>query len=347
MVLPCTTGELAARLGAELDGPTSLPVAGVEAIERAGPTDLTFIRSGVFAQAWATSRAMAALVSRSVEVPGHDARTRALLRVEDADLALISILELLAPEPPRRAGIHPTAWVDPQASVDPSASIGPMCVVGPGVVVGRDATLLSRVTMAAGARVGDRTIIHPGCVVQERCSIGRDCILHPNVVIGADGFGFRPSPNGIRKVPHVGTVEVGDLVEIGACSCIDRAKLGATVIGDDTKIDNLVQIAHNARIGRSCLICGNVGIAGSVVVEDQVVIGAGAGISDGVTIGKGARIGGFAGVIESVPPGESWLGYRAGPAKRERANLVALADLAEHVRLLRKLEQRLDALDPP
>lgn len=345
MVLPSTAGQVAERLGAALEGPPGLAISGLEAIERAGPTQLTFIRSGAFANAWASCRAGSALVSNGIDVPGHDATRRALLRVPDADLALISLLELLAPGPGAAPGVHALACVEPGAEVSPGAHVGPFCFIASGARIEAGVMLHSRVTIGRGARIGAGTVVHSGCVIQERCAVGRDCILHPNIVIGADGFGYRATREGIRKVPHVGTVEIGDRVEIGASTCIDRAKFGATTVGDDTKIDNLVQVGHNARIGRSCLVCGNVGIAGSVVIEDGVVIGAGAGIADGVTIGAGAKIAGMAGVADAVPAGEAWLGYRAGPAKKAMANLIAHGELAETIRLVRKLEQRIEALE--
>ncbi|MEX2218462.1 MAG: UDP-3-O-(3-hydroxymyristoyl)glucosamine N-acyltransferase, partial [Phycisphaerales bacterium] len=254
-----TTGSLARALGATLVGRDDLPLAGIDSVDRAGPGSLTFIRTAAFAAQWARSRASAALVTRGVEVPGHDPAARALLVVESADLALVKALALFAPEAQRGTpGVHPSAVVDPAARVDPSASVGPCCVVGAGAVIGAGVRLISGVSVGRGATIGDGSVLHHGVYVGERCVLGRRCVLWPGVVVGADGFGYMPDPSGrgVLKYPHIGTVEIGDEVEVGANTCIDRAKFAATVIGDGTKIDNLCQIGHNVRVGRACLICG-------------------------------------------------------------------------------------------
>jgi len=313
-----TTGSLAALLGAELQGPPDLPVTHVDALERAAPGAITFIRSAKFAARWASSSASAALVTRGLDVPGHDAARRALLLVPDADLALNTVLEAFAsrqaPEA-RLSGVHGTAAVELSATVDPTAWIGPLCRVGPDAHIGAGACLVAGVSVGRGVRIGRHCVLHPGSCVYDRCTIGDGCILHAGAVIGADGFGYRPAPDGrgVVKIPHIGTVELGAGVEVGANSCIDRAKFGVTRVGAGTKIDNLVQIGHNCDIGRACLICGLVGIAGSVTLGDGVIVGGQAGIKDNVTIGPGARIGAHAGVECDVPAGEAWSGYPARP----------------------------------
>jgi len=250
-----TTGSIAASLPAELIGPSDIGIRGVESVDAADPGELTFIRSTRFAHKWATSRASAALVTRGVEVHGHDPSKRALLIVDNADLAMISILRLFAPRSAGlKPGVHPTAIVDPSARIGQGVHIGPWCSVGPGAVIGDGCVLFSSVTIGEEVSVGAITRLHPGVRVLDRCTIGAACELWPNVVIGADGFGYVPSPDrrGLLKVPHIGTVEIGDGVDIGACTCVDRGKFGATVIGAGTKIDNHVQIGHNTRIGRGC-----------------------------------------------------------------------------------------------
>jgi UDP-3-O-[3-hydroxymyristoyl] glucosamine N-acyltransferase len=339
-----TTGSLAALLGAELIGPAHLTIDHLETVDRAGPGALTFIRNGAFAAEWASSRATAALVSRGVDVPGHDASARALLVVPDADLALITVLELFAPaKAPVEPGVHSSAVVDPSASISPGASVGPCCVVHAGAVVEHGAVLVSGVTIGAESRVGRGTVLHPGAVVGDRCRVGEHCILHAGVVLGADGFGYRPAPvgAGVVKIPHIGIVELGNHVEIGANSCIDRAKFGATVIGDGTKIDNLVQIAHNCRIGRGCLICGKCGLSGSVTLGDGVILAGGVHVADNLSLGAGARVAANGGVINDIPAGETWLGLPAMPAGEGTRNYAAFRKLAELARTVRKLEKRL------
>lgn len=311
---PQTTGSLAARLGAELVGPGDLPIAGVETIERAGPAHLVFVRSSRYAEGWAKSRASAALVGRGVKMPPKEGA--ALLVVGDVDEALSTVLDLLGPAPAvRPPGRHPTAVVDPSASIASSVCIGPHCVVEAGAVLEDGVVLVARAFIGRGSRIGAGTVLHPGVTVYERCKIGRGCILHAGVVIGADGFGYRPTAAGLIKVPHIGDVVVGDQVEIGAGSCIDRGKFGSTSIGAGTKIDNLVQVGHNATVGRSVVLCGQVGLAGSCVIGDGALLGGQAGIADHLTVGPMARIGAASGVLEDVPAKSSWLGYPAIPSR--------------------------------
>lgn len=310
-----TTAAVAKLLGAELVGPGDISLSSFDTLDRADRGGLTFIRDDKFAAGWGKSRASAAIVTRGVSVPEHDPATRALLVVQNADHALSVLLGHLASivavvSPPGR---HPTAQIDATAQIAPTASIGPLCTIGAGAVIGENTVLVARVHIGAGARIGAAGLLHPGVTILDRCVIGARAIIHAGVVIGADGFGFLPSPDGrgVMKIPHVGNVEIGDDVEIGANSCIDRAKMGSTRIGSGTKLDNMVQIGHGVQIGRHCLIAAQVGIAGSVVVEDGVRMGGQVGIGDALRIGAGAMLAGKAGVMRSVPAGETWFGYPA------------------------------------
>jgi len=329
-------------LQAELIGPSNLSITGVDSIDAAGPGAITFIRSGRFAARWADSHASAAVVTRGISVGGHDPTKRALLIVDNADLAMVSLLKLFSPPRTRYApGVHPTAIVDRSATIGQGAHVGPHCVVGADAVIGDGTVLVSNVHVGAEVSVGAISTLHPGVVILERCSIGSACILWPNVVIGADGFGYVPAADrrGLIKVPHIGHVVVGDGVEIGANSCIDRGKFGPTTIGAGTKIDNHVQIGHNVQVGRSCIICGVVGIGGSAIIGDGVTVAGHVGISDGITVGAGATIAAKAGVISDVPPGETWFGTPAGPHKEQMRNFAALRKLSDHMRKLKKLEK--------
>ena len=339
-----TTGDLASRLAAELRGPGDLRLSRLDTIEQADASSLTFIRDAKNAAKWASSRAGAAVVSRHVAndptaapppIPG-----RALVVVDDADLALIAVLEWLAPPSPAEApGASPLSAVSPEARVAPSAHIGPHCTIGPGAVIGERCTLRSAVTIGPGAVIGDDCDLHPGVVVYARSRIGARCRLHAGAVVGADGFGYRPSPDkrGLVKVPHIGIVEIHDDVEIGANTTIDRAKFGATVIGAGTKIDNLVQIGHNVRVGRSCIICGCAALAGSVTLGDGVTLAGGVGLADGITVGSGATIGARSGVMDDIPPGEMWVGYPARPARQTMRIIAAMQQLPDVMSQVRKL----------
>ncbi len=247
--------------------------------------------------------------------------------VPDADLALIKILSLFAPRTPAPPpGIHPTAYVDPSARVAATASIGPHCVISAGATVAEHAVLMAHDFVGENASVGPGTRLHPGVRILERCTVGGSCTLYPGVVIGADGFGYRPDPSGdgLVKVPHIGDVVVEDHVEIGANSCIDRAKFSSTIIGAGTKIDNLVQIAHNCLVGRCCVLCGGTMLAGSVTLGDGVVLGGQVGVADNVTIGAGSRVGAKAGVNNDIPGGADYMGHPAGPASEWRRTFAKL-----------------------
>ncbi|HZW06162.1 MAG TPA: UDP-3-O-(3-hydroxymyristoyl)glucosamine N-acyltransferase, partial [Phycisphaerales bacterium] len=330
-----TTGQLAAELGAALTGPADIAISGAEALDQAAPGQVAFVRSPKFAKAWPSSRASAVLVTRGIELaPGAalDGSPRAVLTVTDADLAMTRVLELLMPAAPVPApGVHQTAIVDSSAAVHPSAHVGPFVTVGPGSTVASGAVLHAGVRIGAAASIGEGTVLHANVVVQDRCVIGARCVLHPAVVIGADGFGYRfdPISQSLLKIPHIGHVHVGNDVEVGAGSCIDRGKFGATTVGDGTKIDNLVQVGHNCRVGRGVIICGCVALAGSVTIGDGVMIGGGAGVADNITVGAGARIAGKSGVMNDVPPGETVTGAPALPHRDWARAHVALRRLAD------------------
>jgi UDP-3-O-[3-hydroxymyristoyl] glucosamine N-acyltransferase len=288
-----TAGEIASLAGGRLDGPSDLVIRGLDTVDAAGPDELTFIGDASYAGRWASSRAGAALVTEGLEPDGHDPATRALIYVESADLAMGAILDHLAPELPGPApGVHETAFVDPTATIGADCRIGPRVCIGPRTVVGDRAVIHAGVSIFDDVRIGDDCTIWANAVLRKRTVLGDRVVLHSGVVLGTEGFGYRPSPDGRRilHIPHIGHVEIGDDVEIGANSAVDRGKFGPTRIGAQTKIDNLVQIGHNCRIGRGCMISGLAGIAGSVTLEDGVIIGGGAGLRDHITIGAGAKI---------------------------------------------------------
>ena len=325
-----TTRDIAEMLGGELRGPGDVSIEGVEQLDRAGPTHLTFIGDEKYARRWAGSSAGAALVARTLSVePGDD---RAVILVDDADLAMAKVLEHFAPAPPRpAAGVHENAVVDPDACIGEDCRIGPGCVIGPGARIGDRCVLHAGVAVMDDAEIGDDGVLWPGVVVRERCVIGRRCILHANVVVGADGFGYRPDPEGrgLVKIPQIGIVRIGDDVELGAGTCIDRAKFSATEIGDGSKLDNLVQVGHNCRIGRSVVIAGHVAFAGSVTVGDGAMIGGMVAIADHLTIGPGAQLAGGAQLMRDIPAGETWGSIPARPLKTALREHLAIQKLPD------------------
>lgn len=327
--------ELAQLIGAQLLGPGDVTVDRIETLELAQAGALTFIRSHKFAKMWPTSKAAAAVISRDIPlaslVPDFDPIepkfSRPLLVVPDVDMALIQAAAPFAPSANDAApGVHPGAHVAADATIDPSASIGPGCTVMGGAHIGAGAILLANAMVGHHARIGRGTILHPGAAVLDRCVVGDQCVIHSNATIGADGFGFRPSPDGrgLIKIPHIGNVVLGHQVEVGACTCIDRAKFGSTTIGDGTKIDNLVQVGHGCHIGRCCILCGHVGLSGSVTLGDGVILGGKVGVADNVEIGAGAKVAAFSGVSGNIPAGATYMGAPAGPISEWRRSYAAL-----------------------
>lgn len=340
-----TVGALATQLGAALDGPESLVVDGLNSLDLAGPSELSFIGSVSYAARWVESKALAAVVTQGVIVPGHDARTRALLRVPDADLALAELLALFAPDAPVAApGIHPHATVDPTAQIDPSASIGARCTIGAGTAIGARTVLETGVNIGSDVTIGRDCIIRAGVVIRERCTLGHRVSIHSNSVIGADGFGYRPDGRGgIQKLPHIGTVEIHDDVEIGACSTVDRAKFGKTVIGAHTKIDNLVQIGHNVRIGRGCVFAAQSGIAGTVEIGDYCQLGAKSGVADHLRVGSQVRIAAMTGLSRDADDGAELAGAPAIDRRRFWQLQATLRKLPELIKAVARLEQQFHA----
>jgi UDP-3-O-[3-hydroxymyristoyl] glucosamine N-acyltransferase len=311
-----------------LEGNTSQLINGPEQLEKAGCNHITFIGSQKYARLWETSKACAAIVDEKLKIEPGDGR--AFIRVKNADLAMAKLLELFDPGPPQfDVDIHPTAVIHDSAVIGNACKIGAGCYVGKNVVLGDGVILYPNVTILDETKIGQGTVVWSGTVIRERTEIGKFCIFHTNVSIGADGFGYRPSDDGrgLVKIPQIGNVVIGNAVEIGANSCVDRGKFSSTVIGDGCKIDNLVQIAHNCVLGRFCIMAGSSGLAGSVTLGDGVIIGGSASIKDHVTIHSGAVVGGGSGVMNDVPAGKTVLGYPAGDARETLKQWVAIRKL--------------------
>ena len=330
-----TVEEICSTVAGSLVGDPSLVLSGVEELSFARNGHLTFVGHKDYIARWDESGATAAIANADLDIqPGEG---RALILVPDADLAMAVVLGMFAPDPPQCGpGIHPDAVVASSAVIGEDASIGAGCYVGPDVVLEAGTRLYPNVTVLDGSKIGSGSVIWSGTVIRERCRIGHGCIIHPNVTIGADGFGFRPSADGrgLTKVPQIGSVEIGNEVEIGSGTCIDRGKFSRTVVGDGTKLDNQVQIGHNCILGRCCVMAGQSGLAGSVTLGDGVVIGGGARVRDHVTVGDGVQIGGNATVLKDLAAGSRVLGT---PATDSRAAIRQWAAMKELPGLLKKL----------
>ncbi|MCW1148812.1 UDP-3-O-(3-hydroxymyristoyl)glucosamine N-acyltransferase [Flavobacterium lacisediminis] len=310
-----TIEEINEVLKGTIVGSTSIKITAPEQLDIANETEISFIGNKKYEKFWATSKACVAVVNEDISIePGEN---RAFIKVKNADLAMSQVLTLFAPPPPVfKTNIHQTATIDETAKIGDGVKIGANCYVGPNVVIRENTILYPNVTILDESTIGKNTTIWPGAVVRERCHIGNDCIIHPNATIGADGFGFRPDPErGLVKIPQIGNVIIGNNVEIGANSSVDRGKFSSTILGDGCKIDNLVQIGHNSKLGMFCIMAGNSGLAGSVTLGNGVIIGGSASIKDHVTIGDGAMIGAGSGVAADVEAGKTMLGYPAIDAK--------------------------------
>jgi len=338
-----TAQSIASLVGGTLTGPADLPITGLAEVSRAQPGDLTLLGSERFVEAWPGSRASAALIARDLQAEPGDGR--ALIAVDNPDLAMAAVLEqFMPPAPTVPPGVHPSAVVDPSATLGEGVAVGPHCYVGPGATLGDHCVLHHRVTVMDDAQLGAHGVCHAGVVIGSRCVVGRCAILHANAVIGTDGFGYRPGNRDagqppIVKIPHVGHVVIGDHVEIGAATCIDRGKFDATTIGSFTKIDNLVQIAHNCHIGNAVLIAGCTGVAGSVTIGDGSMLGGGVSIKDHITIGKGVSLAGCASVMDDVPDGGKWAGEPAKPLKIAAREELAIRQLPDLLKQYRKMQR--------
>ena len=315
-------------LHGEIVGATSCKITAPEQLEAATETEISFIGNKKYERFWETSKACVAVVNENVSIePGEN---RAFIKVKNADLAMSQVLELFAPAPPIfSVDIHPTAVIDKSATIGKGTRIGAGSYIGPNVQLGENVTIYPNVTILDECTIGKNTTIWSGTVIRERCHIGAHCILHPNCTIGADGFGFRPCPEkGLVKIPQIGNVIIGNAVEIGANSCVDRGKFSSTILGDGCKIDNLVQIGHNSKLGKCCIMAGNSGLAGSVTLGNGVMIGGSASIKDHLTIGDGAIVGAGSGVAADVEAGKVVLGYPAVDARDALKQWAILKRLA-------------------
>lgn len=323
-----TLEEINNVLKGEIVGNTICSITAPEQLEMANESEISFIGNKKYEKFWENSSACAAVVNNDIAIePG---KNRAFIKVKNADLAMSQLLDMFAEAAPVfDTDIHETAVIHTSATIGKGTRIGAGCYIGPNVKIAENVTIYPNVTILDETTIGKNTTIWSGAVVRERCHIGNYCILHPNSTIGADGFGFRPCPErGLVKIPQIGNVILGNGVEIGANSCVDRGKFSSTILGDGCKIDNLVQIGHNSKLGKFCIMAGNSGLAGSVTLGNGVIIGGSASIKDHTTIGDGSVIGAGSGVAADVPAGKTMLGYPAVEAREALKQWAVLKRLA-------------------
>ena len=344
--------ELARSIGAELRGGGpghAARITGVAPLETAGPSQIAFYANPRYRKELQATRAAAVIVSDgdAGQVPAH----AACLVCAQPYVAFAKASALFHRELAAASGIQAGALVDASAEVHPSAAIAPGAYVGPGARIGARTVLHAGAHVLDGARVGEDCTLWSGAVVRERCVLGDRVVLQPNAVVGSDGFGFAFDLEGDgngpkhRKVPQAGIARIEDDVELGACTCVDRATLGETVVGRGTKIDNLVQIGHNVQVGPLCLIVAQVGISGSTEIGQGAILAGQAGIVGHLRIGDGARVGAQAGVAQDVADGETVTGYPALPHREWLRMSVALPRVPELLREVRRLQQRVEQLE--
>jgi UDP-3-O-[3-hydroxymyristoyl] glucosamine N-acyltransferase len=319
-------------------GQTHQTVRGIAALKAAAPGDLSFLGNPKYKPEVAQSQASVVLVP--LDFVGEPRPDQLFVFVENPSVALALVCarieQSLWPKP--SAGVHPSASVAPGAIIPATATVGPLCVVEAGARLGERVHLQAQVFVGRGAVLGEDCWLMPGSIVAAECTLGARVRLQPGAVIGSDGFGYEFNQGRHEKVPQIGSVVIGADVEIGANSTLDRARFSRTVVGEGTKIDNLVHVSHNVVIGRHCLVCAQVGIAGSTTIEDFVVIGGQAGLAGHITIGRGAKIDGQTGVNADLAAGSFVKGSPCLPYQLEqRINVLR--------RKIPDLFKRVDALE--
>ncbi len=335
-----TLGEIASIVGGKVEGDAGLRITGLNGLKEAGPGDLSFYADPRYQRFLETSPAAALIVDAAF--PGNH---RPLIRVASPYVAFAQLLKhlegLLLIHP---AGIHPTAVVGEGAVIGKGVALDAHVVIAPGAKIGEGSVLYAGVYVGRNSSIGPNCVLYPHVSIRERVILGARCMVHANSAIGSDGFGFTDTGGRKVKIPQVGAVIIGDDVEIGSNTSIDRATTGNTTIGSGTKIDNLVQIGHNVSIGEHCTISGVTGISGSTTIGNRVTIGGQAGTAGHLKIGDNVVIGGRAGVTKSVPANSIVSGFPAVDHQVSRRILAGLPFIPDALRRLRKLEKQVEDL---
>lgn len=331
-----TVAEIASLVQGQVIGDSSVMLTGFAPATTAKAGDLTFAESEAYFKRAEQSEAAAILVD------GHfTSASRTLIRVPNARLAYAKALPLFFPETVFAPGIHPTAIVSRTAQISPAAHVGPYCVIGDQVRIGAGTVLQAGDFVGDGCQLGDEVRLFPQVTLYPRVQVGHRVRIHSGTVIGSDGFGYVPDQGVHRKVPQIGFVVIQDDVEIGANVAIDRGALGATLIGKGTKIDNLVQIAHNVVLGEHSLVVAQVGIAGSTKLGNFVTLAGQVGIAGHLKLGHRVIVAAQSGVMNHIPDGEKWFGTPAQPDRKMKRQLIAMQQLPDLIRRIKDLEKRL------
>lgn len=337
-----TLREIAKLIEGEVAGDDSIVISGFSGIKEGGPGDITFLANPKYAPLLNTTTASAVIISKDLPAPA----SKTVIRVANPSLAFARIISLIVPaETKRLKGVHSSALLAKSVKLGKNVAIGPYTVIEDDAQIGDNTVIYSGCFIGCGAKIGTDTLIYPNVSVRERTLIGRRVIIHSGTVIGSDGFGFVTVNGKQHKIPQVGLVEIGDDVEIGANVTIDRARFDKTVIGRGTKIDNLVQIAHNVVIGENCLIVAQVGISGSTVIGNDVTLAGQAGLVGHITIGDGAIVTAQSGVSKSIPAGAMFSGYPARPFNETQKSHAYVHNLPKFFDLVKELKKKIEELE--
>lgn len=336
-----TVAELAGKLQLNYDGDGTAEISGCSSLENAQPGDLVFLSQNKYRRQLQNSKASAVLLPLDDNF-NRIPVIRSSQPYHDFIRAVYLFYHPYRPQP----GIHPQAQIAPTANLGKNVSVGAYSVIGDNVCIGDETLIFPHVTLISGTRLGKKCIIHSHVSIRENCQLGNNVIVHDGVVIGSDGFGYVPVKEGChQKVPQTGRVVIQDDVEIGANTTIDRAALDETIIGKGTKIDNLVQIAHNVKIGKNCIIMSQVGIAGSSQLGNNVIVSGQVGIADHLHIGDNVILAAKTGVTNSISPDSIVAGYPHLDIKTWRKSWAAIPRLFDLIRDFRKIKKRLDTLE--
>lgn len=333
--MPFTAAEIAKHIQGEVVGDAAITLSGFAPADRAQQGDLTFAENADYLARAEQSAASAIIVA------GSFTSRKVLIRVPNPRVAFAKVLGLFFPEPAPPPGIHSTAVIHPSAQVDPTVHVGPWCVIGERVRIGAQSVLQGGNHVAADCTVGDGVVLFPNVTLYARTQIGNRVRIHSGTIIGSDGFGYVQDAGIHRKVPQIGNVIIGDDVEIGANVTVDRGALGPTVIGKGTKIDNLVQIAHNVVVGEHCLVISQVGVAGSTRLGNYVTLGGQVGLAGHLKLGNRVSVAAQSGVMHDIPDGEVWLGTPAQPDRKTKRQMIAVQHLPDLLRRVAALEKAL------
>ncbi len=340
-----TVADITQLVRGELVGDGTLAVTGCSGIQEAKSGDITFLANPKYLAQAERSQASVIIVSR--QMPALQVAGKTVIKTDNPSFAFTQVLNHFLKQGPNRhpKGVHPTAVIAPGAKLAKTVAVGPYTVIEDGASIGEGTVIYGHCYIGHGTIIGKDCLFYPHVTVREEVTVGARVIIHSGTVVGCDGYGYVTVDGKHVKIPQVGTVVIEDDVEIGANVTIDRARFDKTVIGEGTKIDNLVQIAHNVIVGKHCLIIAQTGISGSTHLGNRVITGGQAGIAGHLTIGDGAMVAAQSGVSRSIPPGEQVQGYPARPLKEAFRAHAHIFRLDDYVKLIKDLKKRIEELE--